>query len=103
MPGCTEVTSSSRCATHTAQRERVRGTSTQRGYDADWQRVRKVVLGRDDYRCRLRLTGCTFIATTVDHIVPLSAGGSRLDRDNLQSACHHCNMVKGTRRMGDLW
>jgi len=34
---------------------------------------------------------------TVDHIVPISRGGSRLDRANLRAACWSCNSSKGAR------
>lgn len=40
--------------------------------------------------CWLRLPGCLGIATTRDHIIPLSAGG--LDTiENCRPACHRCN------------
>lgn len=97
-PGCDELTAGRRCQSHVRAVERARGTSTERGYDAAWQRIRKVILARDDYRCRLRLSRCTRIATTVDHIVPLSAGGPRLDPENLQAACSQCNFSKGGYR-----
>ncbi|MFN9971948.1 MAG: HNH endonuclease, partial [Phycisphaerae bacterium] len=34
------------------------------------------------------------VATEVDHIVPLRAGGPRLDRGNLQALCHQCHTWK---------
>lgn len=97
VPGCGELTTSARCNGHMRKQDAQRGSTYERGYDADWRRVRVIVLGRDDYRCQLRLTGCTGLATTADHIVPLSAGGERLDLRNLQAACSHCNTAKGGR------
>jgi 5-methylcytosine-specific restriction endonuclease McrA len=56
-----------------------------------WQRVRKLVLERDAYRCQIGIKGCTVTATVVDHIVPLAAGGEPLDPSNLRAACRSCN------------
>lgn len=43
------------------------------------------------------MPGCYRRSTTVDHIVPLSRGGSRLHRGNLQGMCGHHNFAKGNR------
>lgn len=94
-PGCDELADGPRCRIHANARDAARGSSTDRGYDAEWQRVRKLVLDRDGHECQLRLRVCTKVATTVDHIVPLSAGGARLDMANLQAACRPCNTAKG--------
>lgn len=94
-PGCDEVADGPRCRIHANARDAARGTSSERGYDAEWQRVRKLVLARDGYECQLRLRVCTKVATTVDHVIPLSAGGARLDLANLQAACLKCNVAKG--------
>lgn len=56
-------------------------------------RVRRIVLARDGYRCRLQLAGCTTIATTVDHIVDRGVGGD--GPDNLRAACGPCNFRRG--------
>lgn len=69
------------------------GSPTARGYGADWQRVRLVILERDDHRCHW----CHGLATTVDHVRPLSAGGARLDATNLVAACVSCNSRRGAR------
>lgn len=102
-PGCDELTvDARRCPAHIRAADRRRGTSSQRGYnDPAWRRVRKLVLERDEYRCRIRGRGCTEVATTVDHIVPLSAGGARLDPANLQAACSWDNVSKGARLPSD--
>lgn len=98
-PGCDELTTGKRCVAHVRAVDRKRGTSSQRGYnDPAWRRVRKLVLERDDYVCQIRGRGCTGLATTVDHIIPLSAGGARLDPANLQAACSFDNTAKGARQ-----
>lgn len=67
-----------------------RGTSTQRGYGADWQRLRKQILEADS-QCHY----CGKHATTVDHIVPISVDPSlRLERTNLVPACLACNTAR---------
>lgn len=40
--------------------------------------------------CWLRLPGCLSIATTRDHVIPLSAGGLDI-LENCRPACHRCN------------
>lgn len=96
-PGCDELADGPRCPIHANARDAARGSSSERGYDAEWQRVRKLVLARDGYECQLRGPRCTRVADTVDHIIPLSAGGARLDPANLQGACRTDNTAKGGR------
>jgi len=74
--------------------KRERPSSTMRGYDADWNKVRTIVLRRDNWtcvRCNKKLIGSD---ATVDHIVALSNGGERLATSNLQSMCRACNSSK---------
>jgi HNH endonuclease len=62
--------------------------------------LRQAIFQRDQFTCR----GCLYTATgffrardlTLDHIVPLSAGGLT-QADNLQVLCSTCNAIKGTR------
>lgn len=37
-------------------------------------------------------------AATIDHIVPLSHGGT-WDRNNLAACCYECNQIKGSRQL----
>lgn len=62
-----------------------------------WRRVRAYVLRRDGYRCQLRGPGCTELATTVDHVRPLCAGGAPYDPGNLRAACGPCNSASGAK------
>ena len=73
-----------------------------RPYDSRWQRIRLTVLERDNHLCQLQLDGCTTTADAVDHRIPLSEGGRRLDIDNLRASCTHCNSVRSRRRRAEL-
>ncbi|RAP74809.1 HNH endonuclease [Paenibacillus montanisoli] len=53
---------------------------------------RKAALKRDHYTC----LWCGRSATTVDHIVPSSKGGSDLPQ-NLLASCMECNTKRGNR------
>ncbi len=64
-------------------------------YGAAWRRVRRVVLEREGYRCRIGGPRCTLDADQVDHIISWRLGGSALDPENLRAACSHCNAVLG--------
>lgn len=58
---------------------------------ANWRtEIRPRVLARDNHQCRLRLQGCTLVATEVDHI---ERGDLHID-ENLQAACSHCHGLK---------
>lgn len=61
-----------------------------RGYDRAWRRVRLLVLQRDGWCCHW----CGRAADTADHLVPLAAGGDRLDPANLVAACRSCNSAR---------
>ncbi len=39
---------------------------------------------------------------TIDHVMPISAGGS-LTKDNLVAACHACNELKSSRDPVEFW
>jgi 5-methylcytosine-specific restriction endonuclease McrA len=83
------------CPVARASQDRKRGTSTQR-YGAGWGTISRRILRRDGHVCQLRLPGCTGTATTVDHRIPRSQGGTATE-SNLVAACRHCNSSKGAR------
>ena len=63
-------------------------------------RIRESVLRRDRYLCVACLAaGRPTPATQVDHVIPLSAGGTDA-MDNLQSLCDACHEAKTRRDMG---
>ena len=71
-------------------------------YDHNWAKVRLAVLERDAHQCQIKLAGCTGVADSVDHIVPLSEGGARLDPSNLRASCRYCNLARNGARAGQL-
>jgi len=94
-PGCGELTDGRYCLKHKADYDALRGSANQRGYGADWQRVRSLVIRAHPF-CRQ----CGMPATEVDHIIAIRDGGARLDPANLQSLCHSCHMQKTADRRG---
>lgn len=54
------------------------------------------ILERDGFRCRYCGRGSATVELQMDHIVPVSKGGSN-DDDNLLTACKDCNYGKATR------
>ena len=57
-------------------------------------RMRDRILKRDDYLCQECLrAGRVRVADEVDHVVPLSVGGSNAD-DNQRSLCRDCHAIK---------
>lgn len=67
---------------------------------------KRLILERDDWRCYLCRSPIPSdtswphpLSATVDHVVPMSAGGSSRN-DNLRAAHWHCNQEKGDRLLG---
>ncbi len=77
---CGALSATSRCPAH-----RLRNGSTRK-----WRSTRTQVLQRDLYRCNY----CGGYADTVDHKVPVAAGGTD-HPTNLVAACDLCNKGKG--------
>jgi 5-methylcytosine-specific restriction protein A len=57
-------------------------------------RIRAQVFARDNYRCQIKLPGCTGAAEEIDHIVPIGKGGALLELTNLRAACVWCNQSR---------
>ena len=76
-----------------------RPSSSARGYDRRWRKLREVVL-RAEPLCRHCLQrGESVAAAHVDHDVALAAGGTD-DLANLVPLCHSCHSRKTVQRDG---
>ena len=84
-PGCPELTSARHCPAHTQHRPGRPGRW-------EWTKLRARILAS---RPTCAICG-TRPATTVDHIRPVSRGGTD-HPSNLQPACWPCNQAKGAR------
>lgn len=81
-----------------------RGTAEQRGYGAEWRKIRAAVLRRDRFLCQCPdCKGRRLPATEVDHIISKAQGGTD-EMSNLQAInvdCHarktHAERVAGLR------
>lgn len=58
----------------------------------DWRTTRARILTRDAYRCHW----CPNPATQVDHLTPVSRGGTD-HHTNLVASCASCNATRGNR------
>jgi 5-methylcytosine-specific restriction endonuclease McrA len=60
--------------------------------------IRRRLAAQADYRCGYCLTSerLTGIRLTLDHIIPIAAGG-RTEENNLWVACRSCNEFKGVQ------
>lgn len=83
-------------AVNARRRVRLRGGVTERFTSAE-------ILERDNWTCQLcgepidpRIKGRQSRAASIDHIIPVSRGGSHT-RDNVQAAHIGCNSIKGNR------
>ena len=101
QPGCPNITDGQFCkehkAAHDKEYDQQRGTSAERGYGANWQRLRKMVLARqpiceDPFGFHKEYNE-TVAANEVDHITPLADGGSN-EMINLQALCKPCHSTK---------
>ncbi|MFE2605759.1 HNH endonuclease [Streptomyces mirabilis] len=106
------TTNPSRCDYHQAefmaqrqrQRDAVRGSASQRGYDSQYRRVRAQVLKgwRSQHGEWCPGWGVPSHASadlTVDHVIPLAAGGTNR-RENLRVLCRSCNSRRGSKPDG---
>lgn len=109
-PGCRALVGTGRCEAHRkAQRieqDAARGSTTERGYDGAWKRLRSAFLRAHPLcMCDVCREGELFVtvAEVVDHIEPIEERPDlRLDWDNLRSMskAHHDQHTARTRGWG---
>lgn len=102
-PGCPQLTSGTRCERHRKAKRRTedkrRPSARERGYDAQWQRVRAGYLYLHPY-CEDE-SGCLERATDVDHIDGLGPKGPNgYDHANLRALCHSHHSKRTARDQG---
>lgn len=105
-PGCPETVDRGHCDEHRRRREAARPTAATRGYDQAWARYSRDRLRRlpwcgqredgsiDAQHSRCAQDGLKTLARCTDHIVPMSAGGSKWNASNHLSLCIACNSWK---------
>ena len=103
--GCTSlVRGLAYCPSHTADARLYdlnRPSPSRRGYGRAWAKIRKAQLLNEPLCRRCKAEGVVKLATEVDHIVPLAAGGDS-DSGNLQSLCKVCHTSKTNAEDGGL-
>lgn len=100
-PGCrAKGDRRGRCALHERLSSRNHGGRARqaRGLGAAHERARREVVGSP---CGLRLEGCTGIATTLEHVLPRSQGGTLAH--GYIGACAHCQCVQGAQLSRKSW
>jgi 5-methylcytosine-specific restriction protein A len=81
-----------------AQREKQRGSASQRGYTSKYRAVARAVVAEHrashgDYCPGWGVPAHGAQDLTVDHVIPLAAGGTH-ERSNLRVLCRACNSRK---------
>lgn len=96
---CTALVESGRCPAHRGVADQVRGTSSERGYDAVWQRFRSWYLARHPLCMDCEAAGLlTVAAFEVHHVKKLADHPElRLVEENCMGLCSPCHAVR-TRR-----
>ncbi len=66
----------------------------------EWKSVRSLQLQLEPLCRECRKLGKLVAASVVDHILPITEGGAKLDLENLQSLCKPCHERKGRAGIG---
>jgi 5-methylcytosine-specific restriction enzyme A len=104
-PGCPRTTRQRYCDEHLPAARRFydarRGTTKERGYDSDWERVAEQRRHLDCGLCQHCIRdGLVTASNLVDHIVPIHVRPDwRLEIDNTQVLCTDCHTRKTSKDM----
>lgn len=97
----TSVEGSSFCLTHkraiaaSYQRDRVKRGNVDPFYRSkEWRNIRQRKLFLNPFCEECSRHSIATPATDIDHIVAITAGGARLDIQNLRALCHSCHSRK---------
>jgi 5-methylcytosine-specific restriction protein A len=94
-PGCPALTDNRYCDQHRKQEMRRydqdRGTRQERGYTAQWLKVREIYLRRHPLCERCEDAGRVEVAAMVHHKQAIRQGGAVLNMENLQAVCRRCH------------
>ena len=83
------------CSKHRPKDKDSRPSSTARGYNRRWRKVRKMYLNKNPLCVECLKSGIITPATVVDHIEPHKGDyGKFWDEDNMQSLCESCHNRK---------
>ena len=95
QPGCGALTAGRWCAAHRKASEQVRRDARvgEFKYGRRWRKRRAAWLAANPLCISCKAKGIDKLATDVDHVVPLNAGGFD-DEGNYQSLCHECHSEK---------
>ena len=100
-PGCPKLTHAARCQAHTRENRQAydqrRGSAHERGYTWQWQKYRAAYLQREPLCRSCKAVGRFVAARELDHIKPVSQGGSFWDPANHQPLCKPCHSAKTMR------
>lgn len=101
-PGCPNLTEGSYCVEHQAHeraRTYIRDPRINKRYDSRWRKIRNAFLAAHPLCAECERAGRIVAATEVDHITPLSQGGTHAE-ENLQALCHSCHSKKTAKEDG---
>nr|WP_084233537.1 HNH endonuclease signature motif containing protein [Papillibacter cinnamivorans] len=106
--GCFELTTNKYCAEHADQdrcdrndRDRMRGSAAERGYNARWQKARDGFLAKHPLCESCMQSGKLVPATVVDHIKPHKGDKALFwDSSNWQALCKRCHDIKTAKENG---
>ena len=79
-------------------RDRNATSRHQRGYGRNWEKLRTLILANAVFCRQCAAHGLVVLATTVDHIIPKSWGGTDAE-ENLQALCATCHNDKTAREV----